>query len=418
MPFLTFPPTYDGVNGNLYAPGTSDPAANGTVSIISGATNERVATARVGWEPELATVDPVTGDVYVPNLAPAGCVNCAPGSYQGQPNVTVVSGTTNTVIAGLPTPPSPMSIAYDPANGDLYVADDTVNLDGNGSLTVISGTTNQVVETVQVAAFPTNVFYNAANGDLYVMDQAPAFGVAEIPDQLTVISSSTNTIVGTIPLLGDTSGLMLFDPVNGDWYAGGGGGVIVISGDTNQEIQTLSLPWVTSGFVSTGGDVYLLHAGLSATLSLISGSSNTIVSSFSVGDVSSMTYDPANGNLYTTNGGVDLNVTSLSSEKLIQSLDLGSSSHPGQGGWLRSQPVYDPGNGELYIVDEGSSTSILVVSTNVTPSAISAPSSTNPWAYLGAGVGLGAVAAAGATLLVLRTRAGRGGKSEPNPGRP
>ena len=62
---------------------------------------------------------------------------------------------------------SPFGIAYDPSNGNLYVA----NFEP-GTVSVINGTTNSVVSTINVnmVISPWETAYNPSNGYVYVTD--------------------------------------------------------------------------------------------------------------------------------------------------------------------------------------------------------------------------------------------------------
>jgi DNA-binding beta-propeller fold protein YncE len=407
------PPTYDGANGNLYVTGFWSPFANGSLTVISGPTNSVIAVATVGWEPVTATVDPDNGNVYVANSAP-GCTNCPSGMWIGPQNVTVVSGTTGRDIATIQPVPSPSVITFGPRNGYLYVPDDNY-LGGNGSrVSVVSAASNTIVGTIPVGADPTSVFYDGANGDLYVMDQNPYAGI-DYPNHLTVVSGSTDTVIGSISLLGTTPSNVLLDGSTGNLYAGGTNGVTVISGATNQVIQTLPIDDGEPTFVDAQGNVYVLQPGSPATVSVISGTSDGVLSTFTVGNAGAMTYDPLNMDMYTTRWGYSahpniLNVTSTISDKLVESLALGT------GGFLPFAPLFDPGNGELYVVQMSGETDVVVVSANHVPSSGSGLASLVPWFTFGGGVSLGAIVAAGILIVVRRRKTTR--KTDPEPGRP
>lgn len=394
---LTFPPTIDAANGNLYVPGMNFPASNGTLTVISGATNSIIATAPVGSEPLSATVDTLNGEVYVTNYAPS-CDDCAPGTWQPPPIVSVVSGSTNEGVANITVRDNPYGLAFDPRNGNVYVTDNTDLTGGNGSVSVISGSTNTVTATVPVGGFPTQVFYDGANGDLYVMDDNSTWGEV-LQNELTVISGATNSPVGSIPVPGLTGNPVWLDSVNGDLYVPTGSGLLVVSSATSQVVQSVSLPFGYPVYIDAQGTLYAFQAGSPANVSLISPITDTVTSKFSVGDAVAMCYDPANGNVYTVSND-ELNVTSVASHERLQTLDLGPE------GWLNSAPIYDPGNGYLYVVQGGAPDQLLVINTNSTPAISPSGSSSgpsNPWIFLGAGVGIGVLATVGLTS-VLRKR--------------
>ncbi len=107
--------------------------------------------------------------------------------------VAVISGATNTVVANFTIGEGVFSgMAFDPANGDVYLTNDV------GQVLIISGETNTVVDSITLdfgppacepwAEFPPNVpcsqaqdgpsppVFDPANGDIYV----PVGGAASI----------------------------------------------------------------------------------------------------------------------------------------------------------------------------------------------------------------------------------------------
>lgn len=397
-------PTYDGANGNLYVPGFSEPQSNGTLLIVSGVSNTVVARATVGWEPGTPTVDPNTGDIYVPNFDP-GCLNCPPGFVQAAPTVSVISATSETVAATLPTAANPNAVLYDPVNGNLYVVDNTEE-NGNGTLTVIAGATHQLLPPVTVGAFPTYAFFDPPTGDLYVLDQASYIG-PEAPDQLSIVNTSTGSVVGAVPLLGTSTGLMLFDPASAVWYVGATDGVSVVSALTNRVVTTLSVDDSNGGFVGPDGDPYLLEPGAPGMVEELSSTTGSVAASFPVGDASAITYDPTTGDVYTTDFGKYVNVTSLSSQTMVQSLDLGSVGESGPWGYFPSAPVYDPGNGLLYVTESGSVVNLLVLTQNATAGAPTPSPGASPlpgWEFFGGGLLLGVVIGLVGTSVRRRRR--------------
>jgi DNA-binding beta-propeller fold protein YncE len=393
----------DPVNGDVYVTAFDGPT-NGSLVAVSGATNAVVGTATVGWEPETPAVDFDTGAVYVPNLSPgvdgAGCPCWSPG-----PNVTVVSGATDSAIASVPMGESPAMVVYDPANGLLYVPSYGY-FGSDWNVTVISGVTNRVVFNVSLGrGAPESGFYDAANGDVYF----ETAGNSTSPGFLTAVSSSTEEVVGTIALDGAMSGGLLLDESTGGLYAPGSNGIAVISSATNHILQSIPIAGAVSGFVDTEGNVGFLEPGSDAIVSIISGSSNSIQGSFRVGGASSMTYDPANGDLYTVQRygmwGDVVNVTSLSSETLTQSLELTSPSTSSTQGELISAPLYDPGNGELYAIEEEPAMALVAISGNATVPAAGPANNELPLLEgLGLGATLGVVVMTGLVVILRRRK--------------
>jgi len=366
-------PTYDGANGNLYVPGGFGVAPLPTLSdvtIVSGATNTVTGTVIVGGNPWFPTVDSLNGDVYVPNSV--------------SNNVSVISGTTGSLLATIPVGNDPTEVTFDPMNGNLYVSDQN-GTESSGSISVISGVLNQVIATVALDFLSGSVL--GPNGTIYVGGG----------NHLSVISGTTNSVIDTIPVSANVDAL-LYDPANEDLYAGTSGGLVIIPSSTNAVSQTLGSVGEPV-FVDSNGDVYTLQSGSPANVSVISGSSNSVISTFPVGPASTVAYDPATGDLYATDPemfpGV-LTVTSSSSKQILESVTLAPQ------GYL-VEPRYDPGNGEVYVVEYGASNAVLVLG-NGTSSSGATSSLLDSALFLGAGIVVGVLATAGVVLLRQRRK--------------
>lgn len=147
-------------NGNVYVSGTRNapPTTSLTVgasqnstpvigiAVYSGANDSLLATIPLNWEPYSLAYDSNNGDLYATN-----------GS-----DVAVISGTTNEVIATIPIGDS-WGIAYDPQNQDIYVTNDS-------NLSVISGNNNTIIGTVLIGPglFANDVVCDSGNGELFV----------------------------------------------------------------------------------------------------------------------------------------------------------------------------------------------------------------------------------------------------------
>jgi YVTN family beta-propeller protein len=283
-------PVFDSTNGDVYVPNLDD----GTVSVISGAANSVIATIPVGSAGAFESVfDPTNGDIYV------SVANNA---------VAVISGDSNTLIANLTMPGGPSQPLFDPANGEVYVPclvpRPTPTTSSSNVVSVISGTTNTVIANVTIGSFPPFSpgadLYDSANGDIYVSDFADFS-----PGTVSVISGANNSVIATIPVSPGPSQLA-FDPDNGDIYVQNvyvnpGGplcpnygpcfpeegfvDVDVISGANNTVVANVNgLPFSPGGalFDPLNGDVYIsgnyvITGGYALSIAVISGSTNAVV---------------------------------------------------------------------------------------------------------------------------------------------
>jgi YVTN family beta-propeller protein len=99
--------------------------------------------------------------------------------------VSVISGSTNTVIGTIPVGREPFGIAFDSANGNLYVA----NFQDN-TVSVISGSTITVIGTIPAGDGPAFLAFDSANGNIYVPNYH---------DVTLSVISTTGTVADTTP---------------------------------------------------------------------------------------------------------------------------------------------------------------------------------------------------------------------------
>ena len=347
-------PTASDVSIATNAPGGALGATSCTAPV--GA-NSVIATVPVGTRPVGIAYDPNNGNVYVANGTAA--------------SVSVVSGSTNTVVATIPVGVGPRAITFDPSNSDLYVANRV-----DGTVSVIDGSTNTVVATVPVGNEPQAITLDPNNGDLYV---------ANLTDgTVSVINGSTNTVVATVPV-GSTPIGIVFDPNNGDLYVtndNSPGTVSVIGGSTNTVVATVSVansPY-SMAFDPNNGDVYV--AGNTGPgfdqVSVINGSTNAVVATLTVpAGSSAVAFDANNGNVYVANFGYSphpngtVSVISGSSNTVVTTIPVGNgaigiSIDPSNGDLY----VTNSGDGTVSVIDGSSNTVIATVPVGASPEAI------------------------------------------------
>jgi len=253
--------------------------------------------------------DSSNGDVYVANW--------------GAATVVVISGATNSVIANIATPvvgpvDNAGNIAFDSANGNIYVIDQDVNPGEYGYVAVISGSSNKVLANIALPrgtySFLERLAFDSANGDLYLTnDCAPNACSGSNSSSVLVISGSTNSFIASVTLPANSyPGGIAYDSANGDVYViknfvndTSSSSVLVISGSTNSVIADTALP--KNSFPSVvvfdpaNGNLYVAtRGGPLGNVYEISGSSNTIMGSASnpYCYAHDITYDTSNSNLY------------------------------------------------------------------------------------------------------------------------
>jgi len=191
---------------------------NHRLSVIDGTTNTVVATVPVDLRPVGVAVNPNTNLIYV----------------TGGDNVSVIDGGTNTVVANVALGDWnwPQGVAVNPATNRIYVTNGL-----SGTVSVIDGGTNTVVATVPVGQWPVGVAVNLATNLIYVANSAKE------GSSISVIDGHTNAVVATLPM-GTWAGDVAVNPTTNRIYvATGSPQVWVIDGATNSRLPTLNVTY-------------------------------------------------------------------------------------------------------------------------------------------------------------------------------
>ncbi len=163
-------------------------SGSNTVSVIHTATNTVVTTVPVGTTPNAVAVTPDGAQVYVSNY--------------GSNNVSVIATSTNSVVKTVVVGSSPRGVAVTPDGAHVYVANE-----GSLTVSVIATATNTVIATVAlprganvalrgVAVSPDGIYAYVTYFTLKYVFPRPTYS-----DNLGVINTGTNTVVGGVSLL-------------------------------------------------------------------------------------------------------------------------------------------------------------------------------------------------------------------------
>jgi DNA-binding beta-propeller fold protein YncE len=365
----TVTPTLGGGSG-LVVP-AKDQSTNSPVSSapLDSRLGEVVGDVKVGYNAAGVAYDSGNGYIYV----------VSQGSLQGQPQngtVSVISGTT--VVANVTVGIDPYGIAYDSGNGYVYVTDNRYfeTLSGSynlgGSVSVISGST--VVAKVPIGLGNgcsgsvgvgqcNGVAYDSADGYVYVAD--------EIANNVTVISGThivANIAEGCASLSGGVchengpTGVA-YDTKDEYVYVTNevGGNVAIISGTkVVATIGGLSFPKGIT-YDSGNGTIYVVGCLCSSNQDVVTIINGTMIEATVVINgttaLSDAVYDSGNGHVYIMDGGQNT-VTVFSWTTAIAAVPVGGTfPYTSNGG------AYDNGNGNLYLVN-GTDT-VAVISTTL-----------------------------------------------------
>jgi YVTN family beta-propeller protein len=273
--------------------------------------------------------------------------------------VTVVDPESGAAVATIPTGMYPSAIAFDSDNGYLYVTNW-----GSANVTVIDGATNSVVGSIAIDPSPNAIAYDPTNGNLYVAELATTAG----PSNVTIISGTSGMVIGSVavgrPYPGGSGGAdgVTYDPSDNKIFvsvAFGGNflsqmatGVAIINGTTDT-IDSIVYPNALYAALfcvqyDPAADLVFACDADNSQVDVLDGKSNQIVETADVGSMPvAAVYDPANDRVLIVNNGSN-NVTEIdgATGKVVGSVPVGM--------WPYSA-AYDSANCEVYVADSESS---------------------------------------------------------------
>ena len=328
---------YDSSDSELFVANT----VSNSISLVSGTTGAIVGSVAVGPEPASLAFDPAQGTVYVAN-----------GSYAsvttGQSSIWAFNATTYQGTA-IPTGAEPNAVAYDPTNEEVFVANSGAN-----TVTVINATNDTPTATVAVPSSAWEIAYDPWLNEVIV--------VLTETDSVALINAGNLTLraavaVGSVPYVVTAAG------PTGEVVVGNGGSnnVTLLNGSTGKVVASVAVGANPDGLLydPANGEVFVANAN-SNNVSVLNVSRRAVVGSIPVGSgPDALALDPANATLYVADGNANaITFVNASTDTVGRSYLLGL------------QPVaatYDPAQNALFIGDSGSD---LVSVINLTASTV------------------------------------------------
>jgi YVTN family beta-propeller protein len=164
---------YDSSKGEVFVCNSN----SHSVSVISDSTNTLVATITVGDGPNGIAYDSGKNEIFVSN--------------SNSPSISVIRDSDNTVVATIDMGGNAVEgLAYDSGKGEIFVADYNA-----AAVSVISDQTNSVVKEISLGVYggdPQNIAYNPTRDEIIVPVQ-----------HLIIISDSNNAIVDEASIKGN-----------------------------------------------------------------------------------------------------------------------------------------------------------------------------------------------------------------------
>ncbi len=308
-------------------------------------------SVNVGAVPNGIAFDPTNGNLYVANFSPG--------------TVSVINGSTNSIVetVNLNYPVSPWDVGFDPYNGNIYVGDTR-----SGSVSVISGDNNSVLANVAVGDDmlsgdhddrPNGVVFDPYNDFMYVAMYGSGF--------LAEINSDTNALVANAPAnyspyVNRGAWGLAYDLLNCNLYSTNelADTLIVVSGVTNAFVTSINVGHSPNGVVvddfpgPSHGNVFVTNYAAN-TVSVINGSSDLVINTINVGqNPDGIALDPRTGELYVSNfGDGTVSVIDGVTDSVVDTIKVGSGA---------SGIAYDAWNGNMYVTNSNVGT-VSVIST-------------------------------------------------------
>ncbi|MCI4319723.1 MAG: YncE family protein [Thermoplasmata archaeon] len=317
-----------------------------------------VKNITVGKSPEGLAFDPSNGNIYVAN------------THAG--TVSVITGATNAVTATIKVGSNDSQVLYNPTSTEIYVLNPF-----SDNVSIISGATNKVVATVAVAGQPFNELYDPANGNVYVF--YPGAGITS--SNITMINHATHATTKIKVGVGDYSAL--YDPATRDLVVSDNSqhNLSIVNSSTNTVttvVLAANLQPSALVYNAFNHDVYAVSPGtfypkLTTGNVSVLGPANTIVATIKAGYYAFFAmYDPANHAVYVVDVGNLLLGHPFSNVTMIPSTNTGVKNIPV--GKEAFYAVYNPGNRLVYVVNfNGNTTSVINSTTNKVVKTLATP---------------------------------------------
>ncbi len=278
----------------------------------------------LGGPSEIA-YDNADGDLYIPSGYP--------GVSASSDFVVVLNATTGATVATVPVGEWPGGVAYDGHTGIVFVANTHSN-----NVSAIQGT-SLVFGSISVGGGPDGVASANGTGDVYVTNNGG--------DTVSVLRAATGSEVATV-VLGNAPDAVAYDPRSGTIYAVGGQSAELVS-DTNHTLLASTPVGASSQSVAYDartGNLYVSDSD-NNSVSVVSGATQRVVATVRVGaSPDGVAFDNASGNIFVS--CYDANsvyVISDTTNSVSTVVNLGS-----MGGYPTGV-VYDPETDDVYVAD-------------------------------------------------------------------
>jgi YVTN family beta-propeller protein len=229
---------------------------------------------------------------------------------------TVNQDNTTSNQSGLTVDTYPVGVAVNPVTKKIYATDELSN-----SLSVISSTSNNVEGTISVGDFPYGVAVNPFDSRVYVTNRGS--------DTVSVIDGSTNTKLHNITVQNSPVGIAVNPSANWIYVTNiNSNTVSVIDGITNKVTANITVGKIPYGVVVNpfNSKVYVTNVG-SDTISVIDALTNKVTANITVGKSPvGIAVNPITNTVYVTNYASNtVSVINGTSNKVTANITVGKS---------------------------------------------------------------------------------------------
>lgn len=187
---------YDPSNEYLYITSgyTNGGLSNSSVYVVNTKTNSFVGNITVGKDATGILYDPSNSLIYVSNA--------------GSASLSIIDPSLEYVLKTISVPGGPGALAFDPTYKNVYVAHSGR---GSNNVTIVNDLNNAVIGEINLYSLNHyGIAYDSANGYIYVGDSTTG--------NISVINVTSYNIVTNISLKLDEPGSVLFDSLNNYVY--------------------------------------------------------------------------------------------------------------------------------------------------------------------------------------------------------
>jgi YVTN family beta-propeller protein len=164
---------YNSLNNKVYSANWG----SGNVTVINGSSNSVIKTVPAGSRPYALAYNSLNNKVY--------CAN------KNSENVTVIDGASDSVVATITVESGPYALGYNFLNNKVYCVNSN-----SSTVTVIDGASDTVIKTIPVGYVPRAIAYNSNNNKVYCANAGQAG--YHFDSTVTVIDGVSDTVIKTI----------------------------------------------------------------------------------------------------------------------------------------------------------------------------------------------------------------------------